>query len=338
MLSTRVERSGSRSKSALKTHDVTPCGAPVGISRKRNCHLIYPFWLSQQYLAISTLSNITSDDPSPAPDGDSRNIMHIPLVKLAPWLVPLLSPDRETARPSSHSQASGSTSLTFQPIHAIGHTTSNTSSPQVVFNNGSSVDAFTNSANFHALSDREQEAYLLDHPNPEIAAQPLSIRTKLITIRRPRIRPPSIISWALSAQSQRKLYSFRSDEEREGGIWIAPEYDDHHGWEDVEVVAPDVSDRQTLITMAKMASNAYVLPDGGEWWPLSDWNATGPFGWEPDADGLRGHVVGQLDESRLMKVCRCHEFDSGRGDQGHVGRVARIWRSDVKERQVQCGS
>jgi lipase ATG15 len=62
-------------------------------------------------------------------------------------------------------------------------------------------------------------------------------------------------------------------------------------WEDVEVLGPDVTDRQTLITLAKMTSNAYVLPDSGEWWPLEGWNATTPFGWEADADGLRGHVV-----------------------------------------------
>jgi lipase ATG15 len=44
--------------------------------------------------------------------------------------------------------------------------------------------------------------------------------------------------------------------------------------------------------MAKMASNAYTTPDvDGEWWPLGDWNSTTPFGWEKDADGLRGHVV-----------------------------------------------
>jgi lipase ATG15 len=62
-------------------------------------------------------------------------------------------------------------------------------------------------------------------------------------------------------------------------------------WEDVEVDAPDVTDRQTLITLAKMTSNAYVLPDSGEWWGLEGWNNTLPFGWEADADGLRGHVV-----------------------------------------------
>ena len=74
--------------------------------------------------------------------------------------------------------------------------------------------------------------------------------------------------------------------------WIAPDYNDHHGdWEDVSVIAPDVSDRQTLITLAKMTSNAYVTPESGEWWPTKGWNGTVPFGWEPDADGLRGHVV-----------------------------------------------
>lgn len=44
-------------------------------------------------------------------------------------------------------------------------------------------------------------------------------------------------------------------------------------WEDVEVEVPDVTDRETLRTLAKMASNAYVTPESSEWWGLDEWNS-----------------------------------------------------------------
>ena len=85
---------------------------------------------------------------------------------------------------------------------------------------------------------------------------------------------------------------------------MAPDYADLHGeWDDVEVEAPDVTDRQTLLTLAKMTSNAYVLPESGEWWPVDDWNASLPFGWAGETDGLRGHVVSIRGGGQLKSVC-----------------------------------
>lgn len=71
-------------------------------------------------------------------------------------------------------------------------------------------------------------------------------------------------------------------------------------WEDVEVEVPDVTDRETLRTLAKMASNAYVTPESSEWWGLDEWNSSIPFGWEKDADGLRGHVFANDDNSTVV--------------------------------------
>lgn len=72
---------------------------------------------------------------------------------------------------------------------------------------------------------------------------------------------------------------------------MSPDYADIDGeWDDVEIPGPDVTDRQTLIALAKMASDAYILPGTDEWWPVNGWNDTVPFGWEADADGLRGHI------------------------------------------------
>lgn len=62
-------------------------------------------------------------------------------------------------------------------------------------------------------------------------------------------------------------------------------------WDEWEVPGPNTGDRETLRTLAKMTWNAYIPPDDGQWYDLGeDWGTTMPFGWEPDADGLRGHV------------------------------------------------
>lgn len=50
------------------------------------------------------------------------------------------------------------------------------------------------------------------------------------------------------------------------------------GWEEDEVPAPDTSSRETLLTLAKMTSNAYYKneTDSG-WWDLSgNWTSVRP--------------------------------------------------------------
>jgi putative lipase involved disintegration of autophagic bodies len=75
--------------------------------------------------------------------------------------------------------------------------------------------------------------------------------------------------------------------------WVAPDYEEEGGeWEDVDVEAPDIRDRQTLISLAKMTSNAYVTPDSGEWWPVGDYNAVCSSGIS------RGHTLTTCRPSR----------------------------------------
>jgi len=221
--------------------------------------------------------------------------MHIPLLtSIASRLIPLLSPHTSTLS----EDATGI--ITFDPIHALAHTIHPSSnSPVLLLHNATTEQSLFSIPDTTSFSALEAEEYLLDYPAAHIAAQPLSIRTKQITIRRPRHRPPTILSWAYSARRSRQhrgldALPFANDGNSTERTWIAPDYNDDNGqWEDVEVRAPDVTDRQTLITLAKMTSNAYVTPDSGEWWPTSGWNSSIEFGWEPDADGLRGHVVGE---------------------------------------------
>lgn len=63
-------------------------------------------------------------------------------------------------------------------------------------------------------------------------------------------------------------------------------------WIDQEITVPNVTDRNTVVSLAIMASNAYVdIPFTGDWMNVTgDWgnNNTYDFGWEQD--GIRGHV------------------------------------------------
>ncbi|KAF4597097.1 hypothetical protein EYR40_007547 [Pleurotus pulmonarius] len=51
-----------------------------------------------------------------------------------------------------------------------------------------------------------------------------------------------------------------------------------------------------------MTSNAYTNPNATDWYPLDRFpdNNTLPFGWEPDADGFRGHVFVSEDNSTVV--------------------------------------
>lgn len=63
-------------------------------------------------------------------------------------------------------------------------------------------------------------------------------------------------------------------------------------WEEVQTKVPNIHNRNTVLSLALMSSNAYVrLPYKGDWRNLSSvWDHTGEekFGW--DKDGLRGHI------------------------------------------------
>ncbi|KIL68456.1 hypothetical protein M378DRAFT_158256 [Amanita muscaria Koide BX008] len=72
-------------------------------------------------------------------------------------------------------------------------------------------------------------------------------------------------------------------------------------WWDKEVQGPDVNNRTTVLTLAKMTYDAYMEPSDQEWYELGpDWNHTYPFGWEPDSDGFRGHIFVSTDNSTVV--------------------------------------
>ncbi|KAJ3159294.1 putative lipase atg15 [Geranomyces michiganensis] len=54
------------------------------------------------------------------------------------------------------------------------------------------------------------------------------------------------------------------------------------------IVVPDYTDPQTVLSFAKMTSNSYLPPNSSVWLDIDNWNLTLGFGW--DQDGVRGYV------------------------------------------------
>ncbi|KAI0873077.1 Alpha/Beta hydrolase protein [Hypoxylon argillaceum] len=71
-------------------------------------------------------------------------------------------------------------------------------------------------------------------------------------------------------------------------------------WTIDDVPAPDVTDKQTVLTMALIVANAYVdSPDQPDWEEVGEpFNRTEDFGWE--TDGLRGHIWGDETNSTIV--------------------------------------
>ena len=65
---------------------------------------------------------------------------------------------------------------------------------------------------------------------------------------------------------------------------------DSTAWTLDEVSAPNVTDKETVLSLANMAANAYIkVPGTEDWENMNDgFNVTNDFGWEND--GLRGHI------------------------------------------------
>ncbi|KAI1496733.1 Alpha/Beta hydrolase protein [Biscogniauxia marginata] len=71
-------------------------------------------------------------------------------------------------------------------------------------------------------------------------------------------------------------------------------------WTIDDVPGPNVTDKETVLTMALIASNAYVEgPDQADWEEVGvPFNKSADFGWE--TDGLRGHVWGDETNSTIV--------------------------------------
>ncbi|RPD55704.1 alpha/beta-hydrolase [Lentinus tigrinus ALCF2SS1-7] len=125
----------------------------------------------------------------------------------------------------------------------------------------------------HALSNTSRVVFSDVAPSADFALGGSSIRAKRTTVHKP-------VSQALSG------VRFR------GGDLT---------WDTTEVDGPDVQDREALLLLAKIANNAYTASGAKDWYDIGpDWNNSYPFGWEPDADGFRGHVFATPDNSTVI--------------------------------------
>ncbi|KAF8427918.1 Alpha/Beta hydrolase protein [Tirmania nivea] len=71
-------------------------------------------------------------------------------------------------------------------------------------------------------------------------------------------------------------------------------------WTIEETSQPNITDKETIINLAKMTADAYVEVPGAEDWVDigGGWNVTDDFGWE--GDGLRGHIW--LDDANTTVI------------------------------------
>ncbi|KAK0646329.1 autophagy protein atg15 [Cercophora newfieldiana] len=103
---------------------------------------------------------------------------------------------------------------------------------------------------------------------------PLKVRSNPIRIQRLVDRRPSVVDPIVAMGRERGFVSVLSPE----------------AWTLDDVWGPDVTDKGSVLSLALMASNAYVeTPDQADWEEVGQpFNRSADFGWE--GDGLRGHI------------------------------------------------
>ncbi|CBX99782.1 hypothetical protein IAQ61_002986 [Plenodomus lingam] len=71
-------------------------------------------------------------------------------------------------------------------------------------------------------------------------------------------------------------------------------------WTIDDIAGPNVTDKETVLSFARMASDAYILePNTGQWEDVGGgFNYTEDFGWE--SDGLRGHIFADTENSTIV--------------------------------------
>lgn len=71
-------------------------------------------------------------------------------------------------------------------------------------------------------------------------------------------------------------------------------------WTIDEIPGPNITDKQTVLSFAQMAANAYILkPNTGDWEDIKGgFNYTEDFGWQED--GLRGHIFADPKNSTVV--------------------------------------
>lgn len=126
------------------------------------------------------------------------------------------------------------------------------------------------------VKDEESEE---SRPAPELV-----VRSNVITIQRLRDRRKESIDSILDV----------------GRMTGSPPALPISAWTEDEMFGPNVTDRETVLSFARMAANAYVLePNTGEWVDVGGgYNYSEDFGWE--SDGLRGHIFADTNNATVV--------------------------------------
>ena len=114
--------------------------------------------------------------------------------------------------------------------------------------------------------------------------EPLIARSKPISIERLKDIRPAVIEPMVAAARET------------GGVWENLPFS---AWITKEIPGPDITDKDTVLTLAQMTANAYVPePNKGSWRDIGGFNKSFPFGWEED--GIRGHIYANPDSSIVV--------------------------------------
>jgi lipase ATG15 len=119
----------------------------------------------------------------------------------------------------------------------------------------------------------------------------------------PGVRPPK-----LRARSQKHPIQRLADRSQgnidqlldAGRLRGQPVALDASAWTIDDVQGPNVTDKETVLSLARMAANAYVLDDqDAEWYDVGKgFNYTTDFGWKND--GLRGHIFADTENMTVV--------------------------------------
>lgn len=142
--------------------------------------------------------------------------------------------------------------------------------------------------NLHRRQDvvhTEQEVWLAaedDHAAERLP--PLRARSDATKIQRLVDRRPSVVDPLVAVSRERGYVSVLSPD----------------AWTFDDIPGPNISDRDTVVSLAYMSANAYVEhTTDGEWLEVGDpFNRSADFGWE--SDGLRGHVFADETNSTIV--------------------------------------
>ena len=83
--------------------------------------------------------------------------------------------------------------------------------------------------------------------------------------------------------------------------YAAPQFPNPYAeWTTRDIPLPNVTNKASVLTLAKVSSNAYIrIPDTEDWYDIGHkWNESTDFGWEEN--GLRGHVFANSDNSTII--------------------------------------